>query len=151
MQAQSARDYNDDNSSEGHAFADGAGLDDQDLSDIKVEGSKDFGPTIPSPLLSESSFPPPAESVQLPLTSRKATIEEVLDPDADAYYDRTHARYTESFSHASTPISSHRTQTNFKKLRDHFELSNRGTWGPFADGDEWELARWLVDNTGQKS
>ena len=37
----------------------------------------------------------------------------------------------------------------FEKLRQDQELNGSSRWGPFEDQDEWELATWLVRNTGQ--
>ena len=37
----------------------------------------------------------------------------------------------------------------FEMLRRDQELNGTSRWGPFEDQDEWELAMWLVRNTGQ--
>ena len=37
----------------------------------------------------------------------------------------------------------------FEKLRREQVLDQSSRWGPFEDEDEWELARWLIRNSGQ--
>jgi hypothetical protein len=37
----------------------------------------------------------------------------------------------------------------FEKLRQEQDEKNASRWGPFEDQDEWDLARWLIRNTGQ--
>ena len=37
----------------------------------------------------------------------------------------------------------------FEKLRREQVLNQSSRWGPFEDQDEWELAQWLIRNTGQ--
>ena len=37
----------------------------------------------------------------------------------------------------------------FEKLRCEQVLNDSSRWGPFEDQDEWELAQWLIRNTGQ--
>ncbi|KIJ62061.1 hypothetical protein HYDPIDRAFT_176793 [Hydnomerulius pinastri MD-312] len=41
------------------------------------------------------------------------------------------------------------TQTLFHRIRDEQVLRGGDIWGPFADEDEWELAKWLIKNVGQ--
>ena len=38
---------------------------------------------------------------------------------------------------------------SFENLQRDQELNASSRWGPFEDQDEWELATWLVRNTGQ--
>lgn len=38
----------------------------------------------------------------------------------------------------------------FEKLRQEQEENGTSQWGPFEDKDEWELAKWLIRNVGQK-
>jgi hypothetical protein len=37
----------------------------------------------------------------------------------------------------------------FEKLRLDQEENESSRWGPFEDQDEWELAKWLIQNVGQ--
>jgi hypothetical protein len=38
----------------------------------------------------------------------------------------------------------------FENLRREQEETRSSRWGPFEDEDEWELAKWLIRNVGQK-
>jgi hypothetical protein len=38
----------------------------------------------------------------------------------------------------------------FEKLRREQQETGSSQWGPFEDEDEWELAKWLIRNVGQK-
>jgi hypothetical protein len=38
----------------------------------------------------------------------------------------------------------------FEKLQREQEEIGSSRWGPFEDEDEWELAKWLIRNVGQK-
>ena len=38
----------------------------------------------------------------------------------------------------------------FEKLWREQERNGLSRWGPFEDQDEWELAKWLIRNVGQK-
>ncbi|KAG1883656.1 hypothetical protein F4604DRAFT_1878919 [Suillus subluteus] len=39
--------------------------------------------------------------------------------------------------------------TKFHRIQAELENSGKGMWGPFQDEDEWELAKWLIQNVDQ--
>ncbi|KAG1883131.1 hypothetical protein F4604DRAFT_1576473 [Suillus subluteus] len=42
--------------------------------------------------------------------------------------------------------------TKFNNIQHQLEtndLSDSGVWGPFKDEEEWQLAKWLIQNAGQ--
>ncbi|KAG1836372.1 hypothetical protein DFJ58DRAFT_847010 [Suillus subalutaceus] len=39
--------------------------------------------------------------------------------------------------------------TKFDTIKDNQEANGESVWGPFNDEEEWELARWLIQNVGQ--
>jgi hypothetical protein len=42
-------------------------------------------------------------------------------------------------------------KTRFEKQRDHDLMNGKQPWQPFSSQDEWELARWLINNVNQKA
>jgi hypothetical protein len=99
---------------------------------------------------------------------QKVTIEEVEDVDAPSVWHQksdegpTHRtaqamglgegfEFIEDFpGEAGTPGKTKRTR--FEEIRDAQRSAGEQYWGPFADQDEWELARWLMTaNVSQNS
>ena len=42
-------------------------------------------------------------------------------------------------------------KTRFEKQREEEKMNGKPPWEPFSSQDEWELARWLIDNVNQKA
>ena len=41
--------------------------------------------------------------------------------------------------------------TRFEMLREEAKTNGKQPWEPFSSQDEWELARWLINNVNQKA
>jgi hypothetical protein len=94
----------------------------------------------PSPFLEPTPEPLPPPSAP---ESRRARVDDV-DDDNDNLTGST--RYVNPYPHLAGAAKS--------KANPKFECihKERGgdVWAPFGDQDEWELARWLAQNVGQK-
>ena len=42
-------------------------------------------------------------------------------------------------------------KTRFEKQREEEKVNGKPPWQPFSSQDEWELAKWLIDNVNQKA
>jgi hypothetical protein len=42
-------------------------------------------------------------------------------------------------------------KTRFEVEKDHYLKISKSPWHPFSNQDEWELARWLINNVNQKA
>ena len=92
-------------------------------------------PTINTP--GASRIPGEPESVTL-------AVEDAEDATAgEAYYIEEFPDYLGAGAVWGEELPS------FENLRRDQELNASSRWGPFEDQDEWELATWLVRNTGQ--
>lgn len=101
--------------------------------------------TPPTPAEFDQDARPPCDAGPSP---HRTTVEDVLDED-DSSRAYPAARYSQSFpdaKHAGKTFGTARTQ--FEHIRDEQILDNHEIWGPFADEEEWELAKWLIKNVG---
>lgn len=79
-------------------------------------------------------------------------IEEVAD-DPGPFHHAT-ARWVEEYPDemlAGAPCGNAEEiiPTKFDTIKHNQELNGQSVWGPFDDEEEWELARWLIQNVGQ--
>ncbi|KAG0691775.1 hypothetical protein DFH29DRAFT_883744 [Suillus ampliporus] len=79
-----------------------------------------------------------------------ARVEEVPDEPGPVSND---TRWIESYAahhRAGAPCREvdEVTPTKFDQIRQQLE-ANGTPWGPFDDEEEWELAKWLIQNVGQ--
>jgi hypothetical protein len=74
--------------------------------------------------------------------ARKPRIEDVEDEETYLRYAREFPTPAEEFGDAKTV---------FKEIFDDQKKKKESPWGPFADKDEWELARWLAKNVNQRA
>ena len=120
----------DDDQAPGNASNDAS----MDYADVPYE---DFEPFVPSPRHIDSPEPEPAENQH---QSKRARVEEVEDEEAYPRYVNEFPTRAEEFGDGKTAF-----EQIFEEQRAKGELP----WAPFADKDEWELARWLVKNVNQ--
>ncbi|KAG2158515.1 Zn-finger domain-containing protein [Suillus bovinus] len=63
------------------------------------------------------------------------------------------ARWIETYpteALAGVPVTTQENMpTKFHRIQADLENSSNRMWGPFEDEDEWELAKWLIQNVGQ--
>jgi hypothetical protein len=74
--------------------------------------------------------------------SKRAQMEEVDDDDD------VPGRYPESYPRQAGQIFGDGI-TAFEKLQEKQRMEGLDPWAPFANEEEWELARWLMKNMGQ--
>lgn len=100
-------------------------------------------------------FPP--ENLNSPIPSNasvsEVTIEEVEDIDApgqssgegEMSEEGVGFEFIEDYpAEAGTPGPGRRKKTPFEKLKRAQREENQEPWSPFANEEEWELARWLM-------
>lgn len=109
---------------------------------------------LDTPMLGDDFQPPPRSRVEevededAP-PSKRARVEEVADQDAPGAA-RT-ARYPVPYpGRAGEALD--KQETMFHKMQEDQKLDGdeENPWAPFDNQDEWELARWLMKNVGQK-
>ncbi|KAF8131961.1 hypothetical protein EV363DRAFT_1398349 [Boletus edulis] len=73
-----------------------------------------------------------------------------LDED-EGSKEPTFPRFAEEF--AAKPIADvvGTAATPFERMTSVQDASGRGTYAPFADREEWELAQWLIHNVNQRA
>jgi hypothetical protein len=73
-----------------------------------------------------------------------------LDED-EGSEEPTFPRFAEEF--AAKPIADvvGTAATPFERMTSVQDASGRGTYAPFADREEWELAQWLIHNVNQRA
>jgi hypothetical protein len=98
----------------------------------------DLPPFVPPPRHVDS---PKLEPTVNEHQSKRARVEEVEDKE-------TCPRYVRKFPTSSEELGDSKTafENIFEEQRERCELP----WAPFADNDEWELARWLAKNVNQR-
>jgi len=96
-------------------------------------------PFVPSPRHIDSPEPEPTGNVH---QSKRARVEDVEDEDNYNRYARDFPTPTEEFGEA---------KTTFEEIFEEQRAKGESPWTPFADKDEWELARWLVKNANQRA
>jgi hypothetical protein len=120
-----------------------------DISDEQLDdeldtngGTYDFDPTayLDPPLESE---PPASPS---PPPNHRASVEDVDDDDDDPYGT---TRYIDEYPNLAGAVKAE-ADTKFERIRKEQAQQEVEPWAPFVDQDEWELARWLTQNVGQK-
>jgi hypothetical protein len=122
----------DDDQAPGNASNDAS----MDYADIPYE---DFEPFVPSPRHIDSPEPEPAENQH---QSKRARVEEVEDEEAYPRYVNEFPTRAEEFGDGKTA---------FEQIFEEQRAKGESPWAPFADKDEWELARWLVKNVNQRA
>ncbi|PBK68123.1 hypothetical protein ARMSODRAFT_1020145 [Armillaria solidipes] len=80
-------------------------------------------------------------------TSLGVIIEDISDEDDKQWHT---SKYPEEQG-AGAPISATPKWTLFHCICDDQVLRGAEIWGPFADEDEWEMAKWLIKNVGHKA
>jgi hypothetical protein len=83
--------------------------------------------------------PEPAENQH---QSKRARVEEVDD-------EETYPRYAKEFPTSAKVFGDGKTA--FEEIFREQTAKGESPWAPFADKDEWELARWLVKNVNQRA
>jgi len=96
-------------------------------------------PFVPSPRHIDSPEPELTGNVH---QSKRARVEDVEDEDNYNRYARDFPTPTEEFGEA---------KTTFEEIFEEQRAKGESPWTPFADKDEWELARWLVKNANQRA
>lgn len=89
------------------------------------------------------------ESESPSLDSRRARVEDFDEDEDDSGEQR---RFVDPYPDisAGAPINDVVHLTAFEQYRAAYDSDNiNNHWGPFADGDEWDLAKWLLKNVGQ--
>ncbi|KAN0105690.1 hypothetical protein V8E52_010809 [Russula decolorans] len=100
-------------------------------------------------------FPPENLNSPIPLNASvsEVTIEEVEDIDApgqssgegEMSEEGVGFEFIEDYpAEAGTPGPGRRKKTPFEKLKRAQREENQEPWSPFANEEEWELARWLM-------
>ena len=69
----------------------------------------------------------------------------------DAGAGQTQTRYRVSYTRGDTAEILGEGKTRFQQWQDEKKLKGENDWAPFANQQEWDLARWLMSNVGQKS
>ncbi|SJK96778.1 uncharacterized protein ARMOST_00024 [Armillaria ostoyae] len=80
-------------------------------------------------------------------TSLGVIIEDVSDEDDEKWHT---SKYPDEQG-AGAPISAAPKWTLFHCIHDDQILRGAEIWGPFADEDKWEMAKWLIKNVGHKA
>jgi hypothetical protein len=96
-------------------------------------------PFVPSPRHDES---PELETSEDEHQSQRARVEEVED-------EETYQRYAREFPTPADELGD--GKTIFEEIFDDQREKDESPWAPFADKDEWELARWLAKNVNQRA
>jgi hypothetical protein len=79
-----------------------------------------------------------------------AQIPRMMDvPDQDDRRSPEDMWYTQSFPEKREAGKTYgASKTSFERIRDDQILAGCEILGPFADDEEWELAKWLIKNVG---
>jgi hypothetical protein len=96
-------------------------------------------PFVPSP---RHNVSPEPETTENKHQSQRARVEEVED-------EETYQRYARDFPTPADELGD--AKTVFEEIFDNQKEKNESPWAPFADKDEWELARWLAKNVNQRA
>ena len=99
----------------------------------------DILPFVPSPRRVDSPEPGITENEH---QSKRARVEEVEDEETYQRYAREFVTSTEELGEAKTV---------FEEIFEEQAAKGESPWAPFADKDEWELARWLAKNVNQRA
>ena len=63
--------------------------------------------------------------------------------------EETYTRYARDFPTPAEELGD--AKTIFEEIFEEQKENNKLPWAPFADKDEWELARWLAKNVNQNA
>lgn len=73
------------------------------------------------------------------------------DGDADASGGKPpFARFAQEFFSHAVADDLGTNATSFERMKNFQDRMGKDSYAPFADHDEWELARWLMKNVNQK-
>jgi hypothetical protein len=99
----------------------------------------DVPPFLPSPRHVDSPEPELAENQH---QSKRARVKEVEDEEA-------YPRYAKEFPTSAEELGDGKTA--LEEIFEEQMFEGEAPWAPFADKDEWELARWLAKNVNQQA
>ena len=71
--------------------------------------------------------------------------------ECDSTNAKTSRRYAREYDEGCAADVLGSAETAFERMKDLQEASGQGTYAPFADRSEWELADWLVKNANQRA
>ena len=91
------------------------------------------------PWSSEATTNSPDHAPAIPTSLARAVNEEVRGLRFSLPYPRSIAN----------PIGFKKTR--FEVQKNHYLKDSKSPWHPFSNQDEWELARWLINNVNQKA
>lgn len=130
-------------------YSAGGSLDEED-EDEQVHTMVD-GPDVD---VDEPEIPASADTVPQ-REHRRVHVEEVPDSDAPMRHASDDTRWIEPYPVdmlAGAPIGDPAVAipTKFDNIRHQLESNgDEGVLGPFKDDEEWQLAKWLIQNVGQ--
>ena len=127
---------------------------------IDLEDDGETGPDISDDQLEDNSqldndtyhfnptaFLNPASELEPPISpspSPAAAVNRPASVDVDINNDQYGTtRYTDEFPDLAGVVKAE-ADTKFERIRKEQEQEGVEVWSPFADEDEWELARWLA-------
>ena len=111
-----------------------------DFDDVPMDVLFDDIPSfVPPPRHADSAEPEPAEYDH---QSKRARAEEVED-------EETYPRYAKEFPTSAEELGE--AKTAFEYIFEDQRAKDELPWAPFADKEEWELARWLAKNVNQRA
>ncbi|KAG2107133.1 hypothetical protein DEU56DRAFT_750189 [Suillus clintonianus] len=119
--------------------------------DAEDENDSDDGGIYESGIGAYQEYDAPTHDVPLQVDgSQQARVEEVPDEPGPVSND---TRWIESYAAhhgAGAPCGEvdEVTPTKFDQIRQQLEADG-APWGPFDNEEEWELAKWLIQNIGQ--
>lgn len=93
------------------------------------------------------SFDPTAFLTSPTLVSPPPNLSASVDVNIENDHETT--RYVNEFPDLAG-VAKAEANTKFERIRKEQEQEGVEPWAPFVDEDEWELARWLAQNVGQK-
>jgi hypothetical protein len=115
--------------------------------DLLSDDNTTYGFQEPPP-----SPPPPSQLPELLRPPRRTTVEDVPDEGDAADNFKCFPRSFED--EEGRPLagwcSDARGQTNFERMHAERDPA-QSVYAPFADGDEWDLGKWLAQNVNQRA
>jgi hypothetical protein len=123
------------------AQADGDAMDvDGYAMNVDNDEIADYPGYIPPPRQNPESTPPSLAYAEASAQRQRVTIEEIEDPESHKPIKRTPRSVADILGMGKTA---------FEEIRDAQIKSGAHPWEPFADEEEWGLARWLMKNVNQ--